>query len=202
MAKSYSHKSLRDFLGACFSVVSRRRSFLMVLSWLFFIVLIIGVVLSSTGLVEISPSPFSEPFTLTADNVVVLFLFIFFSNLLLSGFLLLTASGMLFFALPAGLLFFRALLWGVFLAQLSTYRFLTAFPTLVLEGEGYVFAAIAGVELGLSWLKPGWMFRGESLSRLEAFKLAARESARLYVFVTLLLLAAATVETITIFSVA
>ena len=76
--------------------------------------------------------------------------------------------------------------------------FLAALPTLALEGEGYVLAALAGVNLGLAWLKPKWAYRGEDLSRSEAVNKALKECARIYVFVAVFLFVAAVVETITL----
>jgi uncharacterized membrane protein SpoIIM required for sporulation len=129
------------------------------------------------------------------DNALLSLLWIFLFNLALSGFLLLTASGVVFFVLPVCFLLFRALFWGVFLSGLPNPLFLLVIPTLVLEGEGYVLAAVAGLGLGLSWLKPELMFREGNLSRLEAFRKALRECAHVYVFVVILLFLAAVVET-------
>jgi len=90
-------------------------------------------------------------------------------------------------------------LWGVLLNGLLTSQFLAAFPTLILEGEGYVLAALAGVNLGLSLLKPEWAYKGEGLSRLEAVKRALKDCAYTYVLVAIFLFVAAVVETVTIF---
>ena len=191
-----------EFFGTCFSVVSRRRWFVVVFSWLFFGFLIIGAVLASLGLGKLFFWPLSEPSNLEIDNAFVMALWIFLFNLVLSGFLLLTASGAVFFVFPLCFLLARALFWGVFLSGLPMPLFLVVIPTLVLEGEGYVFAAAAGLGLGLSWLKPKWLFEGESISRMEAFKKSFRECAYFYVFVVLLLLVAAIVETVTLIFVA
>jgi hypothetical protein len=132
----------------------------------------------------------------TVTPWVVVNIFVF--NLFVSGFLVTTASGLAFFVFPVGVLVLRALMWGVFLNQLPTPRFLAAFPTLILEGEGYVLAAVCGVNLGLSWLKPDWAFGGAGLSRAEAFREALGECVRLYALVAVLLFAAAIVEAVTI----
>jgi hypothetical protein len=193
---------LLEFFRACFSDVSRRRWFVVVFSWLFFGFLIIGAVLASLGLGKLFFWPLSEPSSLEIGNAFVMFLWIFLFNLTLSGFLLLTASGVAFFGLPIFFLLLRAFLWGVFLAGLSMPLFLFVFPTVILEGLGYVLAGVAGLGLGLSWFKPKWMFKEESLSRWDAFKRAVRECAYIYVFVVVLLLAAAIVETATLVFVA
>lgn len=62
-----------------------------------------------------------------------------------------------------------------------------------------VLAALAGFNLGLSWLKPKWAYRGEAeLSRSEAIKQAFRDCGGIYVVVALFLLVAAIVEIITL----
>lgn len=185
------------FLRMCFSVVSRRKRLLVVFNWLFFGFMVFGALLASSGLVEVVPWS-SEVFGLDVSDTLVMALWIFLFNLVLSGFILLTASGAAFFVFPICFLLFRALLWGVLLSGLPTPMFFVVIPTLVLEGEGYVFAAVAGFGLGMSWFKPDWMFRGENFSRIEAFKRALRECGYLYVFVVIFLFVAAVVETVTI----
>lgn len=131
-------------------------------------------------------------------DVGVTFLIIFVSNLVVSGFLLLTAPGLLLFVVPVGVLAWRAAVWGILLNGLSTPAFLAALPTILLEGEGYVSAGATGVILGLSWLRPSWIGQ-EGISRRESLKRAMKECAYLYVLVALLLLAAALVETLTLY---
>jgi len=63
---------------------------------------------------------------------------------------------------------------------------------------GYVLAALAGVILGLSWLKPRSVYPGAELSRYEAVRRASRECMRIYVLVVLVLFIAAVVETVTL----
>ena len=175
---------------------------MVVFSWLFFGFLIIGAVLASLGLGKLFFWPLNEPSSLEIGNAFVMFLWIFLFNLALSGFLLLTASGVAFFGLPIFFLLLRAFLWGVFLAGLPMPLFLFVFPTVILEGVGYVLAGVAGLGLGVSWFKPKWMFKGKSLSRLEAFKKAVRECMYIYVLVVIFLLVAAIVETATLVFVA
>lgn len=69
---------------------------------------------------------------------------------------------------------------------------------LIFEGEGYVMASVAGINLGLSWLKPRWIYGEGSLSKLEALKKAFKECAHLYIFVAILLLTAALIEAVII----
>jgi len=187
------------FLSDSLSVVSKRLFLLMVLNWLFFGGIVAGALLGRLGLVNLSWWPFGE--RILNQEVVFsswLVLEIFLFNLVLSGFVLLTLSGMVFFPVSLAFLVVRVLLWGILLNQLSTSLLLAVLPTLILEGEAYVIAAVAGVTLGLSWLRPDWAFKGQNLSRKEAFRTAAIECGRMYVLVIILLLAGAVVETITI----
>jgi len=75
-------------------------------------------------------------------------------------------------------------------------------PTLVIEGEGHTLAALAGINLGLSWLKPKWAYKGEGLSRSEAVRRALKDCMYTYVLVAILLFVAAVVEAATIFLIA
>lgn len=133
------------------------------------------------------------------DSWVLTLLVVFVSNLVLSAFLVITLPGLVFFGLSLALLLYRAAVWGLLLAFASTYQFLGALPTVILEGEAYVIAGVAGFVLGLSWLKPRWAFKGEGLSRREALVRAFRECFRLYVLVGFILFVAAIVETMTLF---
>jgi len=188
-----------DFLRFLFSVVWSRGWVLMILNWLFFGFIVVGSLLREAGVIQVYTLPFGDVFPVEMKSGPLLMIgFIFLFNLVLSGFLLITLTGLGFFGLPLFFLCFRAFLWGVLLTGLPTPLFFAVFPTLILEGEGYVFAALAGLNLGLSWLKPKWAYRGEEMSRSEAVKQAFRDCIRIYVLVALFLLAAAVVETITI----
>ena len=128
-----------------------------------------------------------------SGNGFLLFLFIFAFNVAVSAFAVVTLPGFLFFPLSAVALAYRAVLWGLLLYVLPSMAFLILLPVVVLEGEAYVFAAVAGASTGFSWIKPvKW------LSRFDAFKKALKECLQAYVFVVLLLFVAAVVETATI----
>jgi hypothetical protein len=191
---------MQDFLRSCFSVVSKNFLAFVALNWLFFGFLVIGALLGQTGIVFSRWPVGEEVLMLEVRNVGFMFLGIFLFNLVLSGFLLVTLTGLAFFALPVVFLLYRALLWGALLNQLSMPLFLVALLTLVLEGESYVLAALAGVNLGLSWLKPRRMFEGENLSRLESVKKTLTDIARIYVLVVMFLFVAAVIETVTVLS--
>lgn len=184
------------------SVVSRRVLFFMVLNWLFFGSIVVGALLGQSGYVRVFEWPIGEEkFQLETGNIVVLIVTIFLFNLFLSGFLVVTLTGLLFFVLPVVFLCVRGFLWGILLGGLSSSRFLLSLPTLFLEGEGYVLAALAGVVLGLSWLLPKWLRKNEELSRSESVKKAVKECLRIYVLAAIILFVAAIVETATIVNV-
>lgn len=189
-----------DFLRMCLGVVRRRSVFLLVLNSLFFGFMIAGAFLGSWGYGGFSGWPIAEnDLFVGSNNAVLLFFSIFFFNLIVSGFCLVTLTGALFFVLPVAFLCLRGLLWGVMINFLPMPLFLVGFFTLVLEGEGYVLGALAGLDLGLSWLKPRWVYSGEEeLSRWNAFKRAFEDCLRVYVLVTLVLFVAALVETLTL----
>jgi len=123
---------------------------------------------------------------------------IFLFNLCVSAFAVVTLPGMVFFPLSTFFLLFRAVLWGLLLYALPVWPFVSVLPTVVLEGEAYVFAAVVGTVVGVSWVKPTWLFRDEGLSRVDALKRALKEGLKGYVFVAVLLFLAAVVETATI----
>ena len=118
--------------------------------------------------------------------------------MILSAFVAVTLPGIVFFPLSSAFLIVRAVLWGLLLYPLPSWLFLAVLPVLILEGEAYVIAAVAGTVAGLSWVKPGWMSRGAELSRWEALKTALEEGIHLYKAVVALLFVAAIVETVTI----
>jgi hypothetical protein len=179
------------FLGVLSALLSRRLWLLTLLNAVFFCGMF-AAALATRG-----PYLSNEEQGVTGE-IGITFLSIFVSNLVVSGYLLLTVPGLLLFAVPVGVLAWRAAMWGVLLNGLSTPALLAALPTILLEGEGYVFAGAAGVILGLSWLRPRWVGL-EDVSRRESLRRAMKECAHLYVLVALLLLAAAAAETLTLF---
>lgn len=168
-------------------------------NWLFFGAMVVGTLLEQAGILGAHEWPVGEEvFTLEVSNALLMVVSIFLFNLGFSGFLLVTLTGLVFFVLPLTFLLYRASLWGLLLNGLSTPSLLAALPTLILEGEGYVLAGVAGVNLGLSWLKPRWVYGREVSSRLESVKWAVKDCARIYVLVAAFLLVGAVVETLTL----
>lgn len=122
----------------------------------------------------------------------------FLSNLVVSGFVMLTLSGLVFFPLTAVVLAWRGTMWGIMLNQPTIAPLLLVIATFVLEGEGYVLASMAGTILGSSWLKPNWVYKDRHLSGLNALKTASKEALCLLFLCVVLLFLAAVVETLAI----
>jgi len=189
---------LRAFLVSLRETFSRSLLFVW-MNALFFGSILIGALLAQGHYLpfyvvwmdeRIFPTEFGDP--------LFMVVYIFLLNIVLSAFLLVTLTGLLFFVFPVVILASRAVLWGVLFNLLPTPLFFVAFLTIILEGMGYVLASVAGINLGLSWLKPDWAFRGEGFSRKKAFEKALKECIYIYVLVSIFLLAAAIVETATI----
>lgn len=196
-----SSVSVKTFLNSCLNALSKRSLTLAALNTLYFGTIFISVLLTQL----LFPAPLEQPlefpgFFITNWGLPLMALSIFTFNLIVSSFLLTTLPGLAFFALPIAVMVWRAAIWGALLNGLPTPLFLTALPTLVLEGEGYVLASLAGIILGLSWLKPSWTYKNKDLSRLDALKNALKDCLHLYVSVAVLLTVAAIVEAFTILS--
>lgn len=165
---------------------------------LYFGFIVVGAFLEQARFMPLYELPSGDDFLLFESGLPLMIVGIFVFNLVVSGFFFTTLSGLVFFAFPVGVLVLRALLWGALLNLLPTSPLLVALPTLVLEGEGYVLAAVSGINLGLSWFKPDWAYENRGFSRLEALKVAAKECLHLYGLVAGLLFVAAVVEAVTI----
>lgn len=193
-------KSAKNFFNSCWITLSRRSLLFTVINTVYF-----GSIFTSTLLMQWwFPAPpngeFVEfpGFAFTDWGLPALVLSIFLFNLIVSGFILTTLTGLMFFVLPLAILVWRATIWGALLNGLSTPMLLLALPTLIFEGEGYVLTSVAGVILGLSWLKHSLIYGNEPISRGEALKKAFKEATRLFIWVTILLFVAALIEGFTI----
>lgn len=194
-------KLATDFVKRCFGILLKRGAVFAVMNILCFCSIFVAVLWAQFQF----PPPYAGvpvelPEFLVGVDWPLMIVGIFLFNLVLSSFVFVTLLGLVFFPLSAVVLLYRGFMWGLLLSQLSTSQFLVVLPTLVLEGEGYVIASVAGITLGLSWLKPDWVFEGEGLSRLQSFKKALVECLRIHVFVIAILFVAAVVETFTILS--
>ena len=185
-----------SFLRSSIKVLSKRANLIAIFNVIYFCSIFVVVLIAQVlfpplyldGALASSLAPFE-------DNWFIMFVGIFIFNLFLSAFVMVTLPGIVFFPLSTAFLVSRAVLWGLLLYPLPSWLFLAVLPTLVLEGEAYVIAAVTGTVTGLSWVKSSWVFRDGKLSRWEALKTALKEGLHLYKGVTLLLLIAAIVET-------
>lgn len=182
--------------SALFSLLTLRIKYIVVMNLLFYGGVFISSVLMSfffpLQLYGWQLGEFSGNFAL---DVLSVFLF----NLTVSSFAVITLPGFVLFPLSATFLIYRAFIWGSLIYQLPNSVFLTSLIPLILEGEGYVFAAVAGALVGISWVKTGWIYPKVSISRSTALRKALRESALFYVLVVVLLLVAAVIETAILF---
>jgi len=184
-------------------VVRRRRLFVLLNQLFFWVVLVVALLMAFLSV----PPPFygekfeGLPYFLFGDNWVLMILGIFVFNLVFSAFLIVTLPGLAFPLFSLAFLLYRAVVWGGLLAFASTSQFVVALPTLILEAEAYVLAAMSGTVLGLSWLKPERIYGSEGLSRREALGVAFKEAFHVYVLIAAILFFAAIVETITLLSV-
>jgi hypothetical protein len=190
---------LRAFVKSCVEVISERAKFLLFFNVVYFCSFAVTVLLAQFLFLppvysEEPLSSFPLPF---GGEWFVMIIGIFAFNLFLNAFAVVTLPGMLFFPLSTAFLVYRAVVWGLLFFPLPLWAWLAVLPTLVFEGEAYVFAAEAGTVVGLSYFKPNWLFRGKDLSRVEALKMAFKEAGQLYKVVVLLLLVGAIVETAT-----
>lgn len=181
------------------SVTPARGGLLVLLNAAFFGGILVVVLVSGFLFPSLPYEGLSLPFQQMTDaGFPLLFVSIFVMNLVLSAFFVVTLSGLVFFPLSTGFLVYRATLWGLLLHSQPTWVCMVALPTIVLEGEGYVLAAVAGTVLGVSWVKPRWIYGGWSLGRKKSLRKAVGECLRMYVLVALFLLVAAAVESTTL----
>jgi len=130
-------------------------------------------------------------------DVLMAFVFTLLVNLTLGAFVSVTLPGLLV-APSLGILGYRALQLGIVYSPTTLRLFqvmLYALPVLLIEGEGYVLASLVGINLGLAWLKPNWLYR-EATSRKQAFIRALKESWKVYTWIAIVLLVSAIVEVI------
>ncbi len=118
------------FLRSGFSVFSRLGWVLVGLNWLFFGLIVVASLLVEAGVVGVFTWPFGEAAPLEVTDPLLLFVVIFVFNLALSGFVLMTLTGLLFLGLPLFFLGLRGFLWGTLAAGLSTPMFTSIFPCL------------------------------------------------------------------------
>jgi hypothetical protein len=169
---------LRAFVKSCVEVISERGKFLAFFNVVYFCSFAVAVLLAQFLFPSpvYSEKPLSSFWVPFGGEWFIMVIGIFAFNLLFSIFVIVTLPGTLFFPLSTAFLVYRAVVWGLLFYPLPLWAWLAVLPTLVLEGEAYVFAAEAGTLVGLSYLKSGWLFKGRELSRVEALKTAFKEA--------------------------
>jgi hypothetical protein len=181
-------------------VVSARGKLLAAMNAAFFVCVLIVVLVSESVLQPLPSEGFRPSFPEIIDaDLPLMFLVIFLYNLAVSAIVVVSVPGFLFFPLSTGFLLYRAAIWGLLLHYQPNWVLLLALPTLVFEGEGYVFAAAGGSVVGISWLRPKWIFTNDmNSSRVAALRKALKEYLAILFFVTVFLLVAAAIETLTL----
>lgn len=118
----------------------------------------------------------------------------FIINLLMGTLLVLTLPSLLFPPLGAVMAAYRAGLWGLMLSPVEPSLRLAMIPhslTLLLEGQGYILAAFAGLVAFKGLIKPE---RYNETKRLLGYKEGWKEAAPLYALVVSVLAVAAIYE--------
>jgi hypothetical protein len=120
-------------------------------------------------------------------------------DLVFGGFVVASVSGILLFPLPTGILVYHAFGIGLILWVLPNSVFWPVMFTFFIEGEAYVFSALASTLSGMSWIMPDSVYEGQSYSRMDALRKSLRDSAYFYSIGIALLIIAASVETLIFF---
>jgi len=182
------------------SVIYARGKLLAAMNATFFGCVLIVVLVSEYLLQPLPYEGFRPPFPdIVSADLPLMFLSIFLCNLAVSAIVVVSVPGFVFFPLSTGFLLYRATIWGLLLHYQPNWVLLLALPTLVFEGEGYVFAAVGGSIVGISWLRPKWIFTNDmNSSRVAALRKALKEYSAVLFFVAVFLLVAAAIETLTL----
>jgi hypothetical protein len=185
------------------SVIVSRYKIIAIVNLVFFgsIILILSILtirLSSQPIMNLQPSDSSSAQTCInwfAKSLTIL------SHNLFNSFVFSFLPGAIFF--PAALVYpvLNGLLWGGISYGLTDSQFLQIFPTFPVEGEAIVLAATAGMILGVSRLKPSWLYKDEQRLRLGTFRMALREALAIYLLAILFFVVAALIETMTEYSI-
>ncbi|MBI1912971.1 MAG: stage II sporulation protein M [Deltaproteobacteria bacterium] len=142
--------------------------------------------LRAEQLKEIQNLPYLKPLTgILADNLILKILYTFFFNLIFGAFLSTTATGAIFF-LPYLIAVWRGFIIGILVYDMAVSPAMIAvfYGTFILEFGAYCLSSAVGMDLGLTLLWPG---RKGTTSRKDALRIAAKDGAKLYVFVIIIL---------------
>jgi hypothetical protein len=130
----------------------------------------------------------------TSGNVAAAIVLTFVINLLIGSFLTITVPSMVvpFSGFLMGVT--RAILWGLLLSPVDPKLSGAMIPhslTLLLEGQGYILALLAAYVSGNAFLRPR---SAELKTHTEGYLAGLRQTASLYVLVTMVLAVAAVYE--------
>lgn len=182
-------------------LIRLRWKFLFFLNLLFFGCLTVTVVFAGLE-VQIPVSSGWRPSTignLSGAGWIGIVIGILAFDIIFGGFLVTSISGILFFPLPTGVLVYRAFGTGVILWALPNSVFWSTMFVFFLEGEAYVFSALASTLVGVSWIMPTWAYEGQNCSRMASFRKSLADSAYFYFVGIALLTIAALIEALIFF---
>ncbi|MBI5642692.1 MAG: stage II sporulation protein M [Deltaproteobacteria bacterium] len=193
--------NLKVMLGEAISAARRRKNLIVFFIATHVVFLVFGewmvakefpgvLFLRAEQLKEIQNLPYLKPLTgILADNLALKILYTFFFNLIFGAFLSTTVTGVVF-VLPYLIAVWRSFIIGILIYNMDVSPALITvfYGTFVLEFGAYCVSSAIGMDLGLSVVWPG---RKGTRSRREAFSLAARDGARLYLLVIIILFIAA-----------
>jgi len=124
-----------------------------------------------------------------ADNLLLKILYTFGFNLVMGAFVSTTLTGLVFI-LPYMIAVWRSFLIGILVADMDPSLVMSVifYGTFVLEFGAYCVSSAIGADIGLALL---WPSRKGTADRGEALRIAAKDGARLYLLVAVILIAAA-----------
>lgn len=149
-----------------------------------------AIELRAEQLKNIQELPYLKPLTgALADNLPLKILYTFGFNLLFGAFVSTTFMGLVFF-FPYLIAVWRSFIIGVLVSDMDSSAVMNVifYGTFILEFGAYCISSAIGTDLGLSLL---WPSRKGVASRMEALREAARDGAKLYILVIIVLFVAA-----------
>ena len=194
-------KRLKELLQESLQAARRRRNLIIFFAFVHIVFLGFGQWMVAKGypsvlelraeqLKNIQELPYLKPLTgLLADNLPLKILYTFGFNLVFGAFVSTTVLGLVFF-FPYIIAVWRSFIIGILVADMNASPVMAVifYGTFILEFGAYCISSAIGTDLGLSLLRPS---RKGKATRREAFRAAARDGARLYLLVAVILFAAA-----------
>lgn len=188
---------LKELLHESLQAAKRRRNLIIFFAFVHIVFLGFGQWMVAQGypsalelraeqLKNIQELIYLKPLTgVLADNLPLKILYTFGFNLVFGAFVSTTVLGLVFF-LPYLIAVWRSFIIGILVADMDTSPVMAVifYGTFILEFGAYCVSSAIGTDLGLSLLWPG---RRGKISRLEAFRAAASDGAKLYVLVAIIL---------------